>query len=1130
MNPFLDASTNPFLRQTTRQAIRATAAPLNPSLTPVETEEEPGSILGSIGRGALSGLGYIGETFSKPGRALWGTLSGLTSGDFGGGLLNLIPFSDTLGITDPREGIEGSGFLEHAGVLPENKPGFDWLDPVRLAADIAGDPLMPLSFGASAIGKAGQAAKAAGLMDDLARVASKKAGRRVGPREARMTVTPDDLLRHAPAKREAFERAAAGMGLDPVKAATEHVGGLVGLGKPFMRASTTVGAPGGLAQRVARGLDTAGDALRFGNIPGTSYSPGRQVAELFDRSVQGRKLADNQEAMTRLTRRQADEEAEIMSENYRLLQGLKDADKLDPASQTLLRRMAEGVASPAEIAANPQLHDTAEALVRLAEGDRLAALDRGQFAATLQDDAGIRHLFRKGNVEAPTVGKRGFKGRGPDDVHRRLAYKGFHGGTESVNEFLRDPDLNKIIADGYAQGWKKKKIANEIRGWIAKHPHWSQEIIELVPKVGRSGKPILDASGQPVMVDRWRALANAAQAMSEKTRSEGLFVNSPMADALQQRMARMRKRTNFDTFIEELPAHIGAPQEGSRSVRELFAQFGVKGAANRKQAALLLLKQASGGVLPSLPKKDLNALGKALLDQHVPGEWAADLMMRPAATVERKGLSRAYDAYTNLFKAGVLSHPARVVRDGVSAVARLMEAHLLSNPVKSPVRAVKMLQDGVIDDAHTVPIVAKMLADRGLPATPEEGTKILSQLYATYGPGTRNIYTDTAGAAAKGIDPTLEQMLQAMPGSHATGPGELGRMFMGRTPTTTIDPRVAEVRGGFTNAKETTLGPIAAFERASSWTDHMGRLTGFLDELYRGVDPAEAMRRVNAALVNYDPKTFTPTEQQLKRLFPFWTFFSRNIKHVAKSLAEQPGGRTAQAVRLANEMRGDDPTAPDYVQETLSVPMGTLPDGSKRYLTGLGMMSEDAFRPFGGGIQGALYDLAGRLNPLLKGPLELATDESFFQEGDQGGRALEDLDPTIGRTLSNIAGREEPVHTPFALEFAIGNSPLARLATTARSISDTRKHNPMGIANLLSGVRVADIGVPQQEGIARDRAQSLMRSLGARSFTKVFFDKDELAAMTPEQRKDAEALNSLLTELAKRAKQRRQAADAQPAP
>src|SRR5690606_26051546 len=75
-------------------------------------------------------------------------------------LLNLVPFSDTLGLTDPHEAVQGRDLLRQWGMVGSNQPGLDAGDVAGFFTEVALDPLTYLSFGASTA--LGQSAKAAG--------------------------------------------------------------------------------------------------------------------------------------------------------------------------------------------------------------------------------------------------------------------------------------------------------------------------------------------------------------------------------------------------------------------------------------------------------------------------------------------------------------------------------------------------------------------------------------------------------------------------------------------------------------------------------------------------------------------------------------------------------------------------------------------------------------------------------------------------------------------------------------------------------------------------------------------------------------------------------------------------------
>jgi hypothetical protein len=349
---------------------------------------------------------------------------------------------------------------------------------------------------------------------------------------------------------------------------------------------------------------------------------------------------------------------------------------------------------------------------------------------------------------------------------------------------------------------------------------------------------------------------------------------------------------------------------------------------------------------------------------------------------------------------------------------------------------------------------------------------------------------------------------------------------------TTWNPLKASVRGGFSDAAETTFAPIAAGEHIGSYVEFLNRYTPFIDQLQKGVDPAEAAARVMAAQVDYSGRNYTSFERSVvNRLFPFAKFTKGMVPYTLRRLWEKPGGAIAQTIRAQNEGRSGDASAPDYVRETAAIGLGQQEDGSQRYITGFGLPFEDPLSFVGGGVQGALLEGASRLNPLVKAPLEWMTGESFFQKGPQGGREIEDLDPTIGRIMSNVAGwgdgqaaaYSEPVKLPTPVEFLAANSPLSRALTTLRSATDERKHDLGGMMNLLTGFKVSDISPAAQDAVTRERMQALMKSLGAKSFENVYFPKAQIAEMPPEQQMKVRQLEALKQELVRKAKERKAA-------
>ncbi len=239
-------------------------------------------------------------------------------------------------------------------------------------------------------------------------------------------------------------------------------------------------------------------------------------------------------------------------------------------------------------------------------------------------------------------------------------------------------------------------------------------------------------------------------------------------------------------------------------------------------------------------------------------------------------------------------------------------------------------------------------------------------------------------------------------------------------------------------------------------------------------------------------------------MIPFYAFSSRAGKHVATELASNPGGRMAQLVKAQDRAHAQDPSLPDSVLSGTALPLVTRDDGTKTFLTGLGLAHEPAVHTLGalahGDLRGAGYDLLGMTNPLVKSPLEHVTGQSFFQRGEPAGN----LDPTVGRLMSNVGvmtglrdAEAGPVKYPGSsiVEPLVGSSPLSRYATTARALTDTRKSLPESLVNVLTGARITDVSPKKQEATLLRRASELAKSSGAKSREDVYFNKSELAKL-----------------------------------
>ena len=423
---------------------------------------------------------------------------------------------------------------------------------------------------------------------------------------------------------------------------------------------------------------------------------------------------------------------------------------------------------------------------------------------------------------------------------------------------------------------------------------------------------------------------------------------------------------------------------------------------------------------------------------------------------------------------------------------------------------VAMLRTGKIDPALEAEIIRNSVFQ---PSTIFEGVQTGGYSRpSSVLPGNPLDWRDTYRQASQAVDeaPRIGATLNAMAGEGQSVP------FADRIPELMGPRKVYEAllgTGAKLNQQIEFLNrvPMYKYLREKGWTE------------------SAAAAKVKELQVDYSRESFSPFENEALagRLVPFYKWNRKMAPHILDNLLEHPAGVTGQIIRASRLGSDSDASTPDYVSEGLAIPnpFKTAPEGGQSFIAGSGLPHEQ-FAQYVGGPRAVGRELLSQTNPLLKGPLEWATNQSFFQSGQNGaGRALDDMDPTIGRTLSNIAGlfgREStrPIDLPDWLEHAAVNSPASRFLTTGRQLTDPRKGPFDHLLNMTTGARVVDVSPGARDAVLRDRSTQLMKDLGAHDFTRTFFSKDDLAAMSPEQRAKAERLIALQTALAGRAKDR----------
>ena len=378
---------------------RRSARFASPALLP-----EDDSLLMDVAGSGLSALQYIGQSLDKPGRAVRGLLGGHPEE-----LLNAIPFSSGMGLTDPngllgdyiavtndRNYTSGRDLLRDYDLIGDRDTWGNFAG--GLGVELATDPLSYLTLGTgTALSRAGQVASRAGalpgtavgrmggslrgLLDDAGRLAADTGGTQLDDLTARLT-------------------AAAGPGGLTDDLLDAPLSGMMGFGLPFSR-NTSILNPGPRSMALGQFVDDNYDLLKYadtgfyGNVLGRGVQKGR---ELFDSSLRGAAMPATHRAMDMVPdtgRNVADTVANRQAQSTMGLYGdvdlLRQAgiNPMDPqtAERLLMAKESTWAGAPPTVEARQQMAQAAgmplhEMAVR--EAFRNAGLDDAQISAVSQ--------------------------------------------------------------------------------------------------------------------------------------------------------------------------------------------------------------------------------------------------------------------------------------------------------------------------------------------------------------------------------------------------------------------------------------------------------------------------------------------------------------------------------------------------------------------------------------------------------------------------------------------------------------------------------------------------------------------------------------------------------------------------
>ncbi len=1109
---------------------------------------QPPGFMRSLGGGVLSGLNMAGNILDLPGSMVRDTVAGKN------------PFDQLLTPHTDANRTTGRDLNRMGGLAGRKDTNSNWWG--GLGTEILTDPLTyvgGLGVAKSLVGKvaanagihgleaariataAGKAGKLAGLGTTAANAGkAAKSWGWVGPREANLLLTPSHVKEFAPDIFKTFESVSRNQAGGAFDLASHMDTPLGGLGKFWPAGDAGLFGTGKTGQKVARGLDVAGDFVRHAKIPGTAIRPVGDLANLVN--AKAAKAVNPEDLQTAYhayhVKEGARYEANLMTAKWH--NDLKRLGHGDKEALEVRNWFEFPKTAPANV--QPLVKEVRDYMDRIPGMASEMGVKIGDVTPKMRNAGSNADYFMRHMTESIVSGQKNAGGKLFDPAamaeHARAPWTlGSKGGTKKIAEMAKDANLEALMPKTQGGKWPKWKRDAAIH-YIENNygSNFASEFITGLQgkRLKKLGFPETVAGAKAAVQQNpalarqlnprstYRAAARSLAKMSPELRKSGIYGNHPVMDFAASAAGTMDKLSSSKVALERI-ADAALPVAGAGTVpvpkvlKALDLEFGDK---------------TTKGALKWLMDHGIADPEKA----HLPAETAHFLTQMgegmKGGPESVHAMLKLYDDIGTVVKAAFTNLDP--VRFNVRNLGSGQAANALSEQfvAKTVTDANQLVRGGAIQGASQNPFLKEMATQRGIASLDDaRATEMLGEIAFA------NEMTGSHGVSQMGLSGvsggTLGDITKAIPGGTPFRWGNVGEKLKGGAGKAGTSWNPFSGWRGVGGAESTKFAPLAAGEDISHWTESMNRIAPMWALMENGVHPREAAERVLKAQVGYQSRFYTPFEKQvMKRLALFYSFSKGMFPFTLQQLLENPGGRLAQTLRTINKAKGEDELVPQHVAETASIPVPQIPGmaplepGAKRYITGFGMGFEDPAQ-FVGGPQNALMESASRLNPLLKAPLEYMTGQSFFQRAPGGGgRSLEDLDPALGRTLANIGNitgirdSKAPVKYPGSsfIEHALSNSPISNLLTKARTITDPRKGNVAKAVNLLSGVKATDVSPASQDRELRNRIGQIEKGMGGRTYTDTFLPKDVQAEMSPKELaeyKKMQALRKLLEERSK---------------
>lgn len=1073
--------------------------PRLPALPP-QAEE---SLLNRMAGGLLGGVGYVGESLGKLGRAVRGGLGGKPRE-----LLNVIPFSDALGITNEEDRVSGKDLLSNVGLLDRGDDS--WLGfGAGLATEMALDPASYLTgLGGAALTKAGAAAKSAGVLPKTV------AGRATTTLNQLMTAPGFGQLGQVAQQNANISNALMKKGLSLADVGNDALGGVAKFSTPFGSAVLGTGQTGA---NIMDAVNTAGRYAGKGArlVPGVpqlekyALEPAaRNLRAMFKPNVMGSVLNEGQEIAPAIHAEKVARENALREKYIGIRRQMQDQGIGGEEIRQLGEGTLVGPARPASMGILKALRDPADNLLR--EGGALGlSTDKMQNWVPRQSVDAFYETNR--NLIQPR-----------DPIFNALPDM-----SQGVNRLSLDPKVsgpNRIVNQARVAN-PDAAATNIIR---LKHLQMSPADIKGTESFLRPTGPgsradfvnQLDAAqtaGNAPLVTQLEAQIAAADAMAKKygsapalarwagslspehvTRGVPYFANDVVQDFLSHGSARLnaiaRAKFELDYMAKMATPATQAAVPGARTLADVLEKKGLGESltlptGETTRTGVPYLTQALAGRLGLNPQK------VPLHQLTLPPEFISDILGHSERFGAPQSVNNALEMFDRLQSANKIGQtiikPAHHVRNLLSGAWMNLDEGLAGGG-----REANALLRGEV-----LPGIAAKLPNLG--ATDADVTRKIADLAWAHRAGGWNNSTDDI---LRGTLQPGESLLAEVPGTNPlTVAGALGELKglapSGQPGLRGFLPKELPLKTGPLRVNE-DFAPIMAGRQMSRKVEGSNRLGAFISGLKQGMTPERAAEATSAA--HYAYGNYTPFERDvMRRVFPFYGWMRSNLPHQLERLAESPGGLTGSAVRATGNLQANrDTFVPAHLGGGMALPVGGEQDGTQRFLTSVGLPFEDLGMLKAGPdwMSRTALGLLGQTSGILKAPAEWATGKQFYS-----GRDMGDLYSRTG--------------VPVADQILM-NSPLSGAASFLGTVTDPRKwQDPLALlTNITSGVRLSDVDVDKQREIAvRDAIDSALRGTqGVRHFDTMYVKPDDLAKLGPEEI----LLLSLNKALERRAKER----------